>query len=114
DTFDGREWKTVRGVGGVHTRRGPMVGVAEENLTQDRDFDRYYGASTALHEAAHIVHDRGLPHSERAAIARHFRELKRSGNPEAFTDAYAASNVREYFAQATMAYFNVNVTTGQE
>jgi hypothetical protein len=111
-TFDGRSWDDVRGVGGRYNLDDARiyVGIPEENLINseaDRFSDNY---SVALHELAHVVHQRCLSDSDTDLIKRLYRERKQAGLP--FTDSYAATNQYEYFAQATNVYFGHNEGQG--
>ncbi len=102
-TFDGRLWDRVRGTGGVRLANGRVgVAIPEENLFGFAD-DAYPSLAIAVHEIAHAIHDRVLTDDDRRAVAAAYGARLRSGAP--FTDAYARSNVREYFAEGANAFF---------
>jgi hypothetical protein len=102
-TFDGRLWDRVRGSGGVRLEDGRVaVAVPEENLFGYGD-DPYPSLAIAVHEIAHAIHDRVLTAEDRRRVASAYRARIRAGGP--FTDAYARSNVSEYFAQGANAFF---------
>ena len=109
-TFDGREWDDVRGIGGTHTPDGrTAVGIPEENLA-NLPGDTYPGNySVAMHELAHCIHGLlNLP--ERTSIDQAYEARKAAGGP--WTEQYGSSNVHEYFAQATNAFFGRNQGMG--
>ena len=102
-TFDGRLWDRVRGTGGMKLKDGRVgVAIPEENLFGFPD-DAYPSLAIAVHEIAHAIHDRVLTAADRKAVEQAFKARVKSG--ESFTDAYARSNVREYFAQGANAFF---------
>jgi len=110
-TFDGRLWDDVRGVGGLRLPDGRLaVGIPEENLANSSS-DAYWGNySVAIHELAHVVQDHCISDSAFDQVKRLYDARKRTGQP--FTDNYAAANHFEYFAQATNAYFGRNEGQG--
>lgn len=102
-TFDGRRWDRVRGSGGMRLDDGRVaVAIPEENLFGWGD-DPYPSLAIAVHELAHAIHDRVLTPDDRAHVAEAYRARLAEGGP--FTDAYAKSNVSEYFAQGANAFF---------
>jgi hypothetical protein len=110
-TFDGRQWDSVRGVGGTRTDDGRWaVGIPEENLA-DLPSDSYPGNySVATHELAHVIHEH-VTKAEKHAIDLAFEARTAAGGP--WTEAYGSSNVHEYFAQSTNAFFDRNEGMGQ-
>jgi hypothetical protein len=110
-TFDGRPWEEVRGSGGITTPDGLFaVAVPEENLI-DAGPDSYGEFNVGMHEFAHVVHSKGLSREERGQITSLYSARREANGP--WTEAYGASNEREYFAQATNAFFRQNGTVGQ-
>lgn len=102
-TFDGRLWDQVRGTGGLRLPDGRVaVAIPEENILSSPD-DAYPALAIAVHELAHALHDRVLTDGDRRAVERAYRARVNVGGP--FTDAYGASNAREYFAQGANAFF---------
>ena len=86
------------------------IGVPEENLTQ-LPTDAYPGNySVGIHELAHVIQDDALTVAERVKIQDAFEARTAAGGP--WTEAYGSSNVREYFAQGTNAYFGRNQGVG--
>jgi hypothetical protein len=113
-TADGRSWDTVRGVSDVAAAGMRAVALPEENLLHDSRHDPQAATySSVVHELAHTVLTLGVTDADRRAITTHYVEQRASG-VEAFTDAYAATNVDEYFAQASCAYFGVNEGQGRD
>jgi serralysin len=113
-TFDGRDWSTVRGSGGTRGADGTTaIGVAEENLITLPGVRSSYptGYSIGIHEFAHILEGMGLTRAQKGRLEQLFAQRRRAdpGNAgNTFTDDYAASNMREYFAQSTNAFFGKN------
>lgn len=116
-TFDRRNWDDVRGQGGMQVGDEWLVAIPEENLVQtDGTPDPYHGDySVGMHEIAHTIHSKGMSDDERRQLNALFAAQGRvgpDGNAGEFTGPYGASNVQEYFAQATNAYFGNN-TVGE-
>ena len=116
-TFDGRDWSGVRGSGGLQTHDGAFaIGVAEENLVNVRGVKSGYpdGYSIAMHELAHALEAKGLTPEQKVRLDALYaqqrqQDARKAGtHHDAFTDNYAAQNKREYFAQATNAFFGKN------
>lgn len=122
ETPDGRDWSTVRGSGGTAANGGFNVGIGEEQLVSvdPRELlagQRPYpdGYSVGMHELAHALLTKGLSRDQRDQVKDLYNASRRRERREhevAFTEAYAASNVDEYFAQCTNAYFGRNTLTG--
>jgi hypothetical protein len=112
-TFDGRDWSTVRGSGGTRAPDGTTaIAVAEENLIKVSGVKSSYpdGYSIGMHEFAHIVEGMGMTRAQKARLEQLFERRQRAaGDADSkYTDDYAASNKREYFAQCTNAFFGKN------
>lgn len=108
-TFDGRDWSTVRGSGGMATPDGRFaIAVAEESLVQVKDVVSAYPAtySVGMHEFAHVLESKGMSDVQRSRVKELYAAHKAKGT---FTDDYAAANEQEYFAQSTNAFFDKNV-----
>jgi hypothetical protein len=113
-TFDGRDWSQVRGSGGTRAPDGSFaIGVAEENLISVKGVVSTYAKnySIGMHELAHAVESKGMTPDQQARLRQLFAKHQAADAGDAkdtFTDTYAASNVHEYFAQATNAFFGKN------
>jgi hypothetical protein len=112
-TFDGRPWEDVRGSGGLRLNDGRLVvGISEENLA-GLPSDPYQGRySVGLHELAHALHLHGVSRDDSRDIHRAFAARKTAGGP--WTDAYASSDEKEYFAQGVCAWFDRNDGVGHD
>ena len=101
-TGDGRDWDAdTRGIGG--TRRIPTTSVGEENLLKLSP-DPYRGEDILTHEFAHSVYLIGIAPSERRAVQAAYAAARES---KVWGEAtYAASNVEEYFAEASQAFYD--------
>ena len=105
-TFDGRDWNDVRGVGGTETSDGRIaVGIPEENLANLASDTYPANYSVATHELAHVIHEH-VTKAEKLEIDAAYEARKAAGGP--WTEEYGSSNVHEYFAQATTAFFGRN------
>ncbi|MFH8467193.1 hypothetical protein [Streptomyces sp. NPDC017991] len=118
---DGRPWNGIRAL-----QDGGLVVVSEENLLGELGPDRArsHGASDLPHELAHAIHRLVLGDAAKRLIETSYANRQQagydapwpdgirrdlSGNPK---DNYSATDVLEYFAQVTTAYFGVN--TGRD
>jgi hypothetical protein len=113
-TFDGRDWSTVRGSGGMTAPDGSFaIGVAEENLINVKGVLSDYpaGYSIGMHELAHTVHSQGMTKTQQEKVTKLYDAHAASdpGNAKGtWTDTYASANEREYFAQATNCFLGKN------
>lgn len=112
-TFDGRLWDGVRGTGSHQLAGGGWaVAVAEENLAAPiaKGYPRLY---LFVHEFAHTVQLHGLPSvappGGGPSLLESFELYKAAmAKPGKSTlGPYADANAREYFAEATAAYFDL-------
>lgn len=101
-TGDGRDWDTgTRGLGG--TKEIPTTSVGEENLLKLTP-DPYQGEDILTHEFAHGVYLIGIRPAERQAVQAAWAAARKS---KAWGEAtYAISNVEEYFAEASQAFYD--------
>lgn len=102
-TFDGRLWDHVRGTGGLRLPDGRVAVAIPEESILSAPGDAYPALAIAVHELAHALHDRVLTDGDRRVVERAYRARIDADGP--FTDAYASSNPREYFAQGANAFF---------
>lgn len=121
-TIDGRPFDDVRGSGGMSTGGLWAIAIPEENLVEagtsgplmaDGTAPNPYadGYSVGLHELAHTVEAKGLTSDEKRRVIALYEARRLAGGP--WTEAYGASNEREYFAQSTNCYFGQNVGVGE-
>jgi hypothetical protein len=116
-TFDGRDWSSVRGSGGMETPDGDFsIAIAEENLVQIKGALSAYPAtySIGMHEFAHSVEAEGLLPAQRARIVALYNAHKArdpGDKNDTWTDSYSSDNELEYFAQCTNAFFGKNAMT---
>jgi hypothetical protein len=119
-TFDGRDWSGVRGSGGMNAPDGSFaIGVAEENLRAVPGVISTYptGYSIGMHELAHALESKGLTAAQKERLDGLYRRHQKADpgdTRDTFTDRYAASNVHEYFAQCTNAFFGKNEGTDKD
>ncbi len=113
-TFDNRPWEDVRGVGKQATSDGRVaIAAGEETLINVPSTRSNYpaGYSVGQHEFAHVLHLDGMTDAQRARVTALFAARQAaavSAPTTTWSDAYAASNEREYFAQASNVFFGTN------
>ncbi|XP_076465375.1 uncharacterized protein LOC143297088 [Babylonia areolata] len=100
-TFDGRKWETVGGAG------GSLAVVEEENVMCYNSDPYFKHDNIAVHEFAHTIDGYGFDATmnqmkEEAYNHARANSLWRAG-------AYGMANSAEYFAEATGAFFLVNL-----
>jgi dipeptidyl-peptidase-4 len=109
----GAEWLKANG------RNPAMVKGVEVTDTKDFEKEMNRMPNFMLHELAHGYHDRVLSFEEPDIIAAYkaakeaklYDKVERwlgNGRPNTFEKAYGISNHKEYFAEATEAYFSRN------
>ena len=114
-TFDGRDWSTVRGMGGTATPSGKFsMAVAEESIVPVPNTISRYPAtySVAMHELAHVLEAKGMTKEQQAKVKALYaaHQQRDPGDlKDTWTDKYGSANEQEYFAQATNAFFDRNV-----
>lgn len=137
-TFDGREWDTTRGSGGMQVGGKVYTAIAEENLlgvdctaTIDRKDGKgpqsigtgayAKGYSTTTHEFAHTLHLFVLKADDKKVVteaytARKEAAKKKPTDPDQWVDGregcYASMTEEEFFAQLSNAYLGTN--TGKD
>lgn len=103
--FPETDWNVYRGLGATQAR--PAVSGAEENLLGLRG-DIYEGEDILVHEFAHGLHELGISPIDSSFDVRlqaAFDAAKISGR---WADTYAATNPREYWAEAVQSWYNRN------
>lgn len=108
-TFDNRDWSSVRGSGGMQAADGSFaIGVAEENLIAIPGVrTKYAYGYVGMHELAHTIESKGMTDEQRLRLTQLYQQ-QRMHDARDFTDAYAATDVHEYFANSTNAFFGTN------
>lgn len=113
-TFDGRPWEGVRGVGRQETPDGRIaIAAGEETLIGVASARANYpaGYSVGQHEFAHVLQLDGMTSEQRSRVSKLF-DARTTADPEnrngSWSDAYAAENEREYFAQSSNVFFGTN------
>lgn len=107
--MDNEYWdQRARGLGG--SPRGAMTSSPEENLLCCRR-GRYDGESSVVHEFAHTLHLIGLGTDYARFTAGLTRLYEAALGRGLWADTYAASDVKEYWAEGVQTYFNTNLET---
>lgn len=83
---------------------GRMTSCAEENILHLLQ-DRYRSSDICVHEFAHAIKDYGIAPAVQAMFDKQYEISKSKG---LWTNAYAASNPDEYFAELSMWYFGTH------
>jgi hypothetical protein len=90
NTFDGRPWANVRGVGSVVAGGKTYAAITEENLlgglpdaSTGATGGYTVGYSTTTHEFAHALHINGLNAAQKKLISKHFNAKRAATNTKA-------------------------------
>ena len=94
NTFDGRQWAHVRGVGNVVVGDKTYAAITEENLlggapdaktaaAQTTAGGYTTGYSTTTHEFAHVLHRNGLSAAEKKLISKHYAAKRKATETKA-------------------------------
>jgi hypothetical protein len=97
--------RRARGLGA--TRARPAVSCGEENLLNLKG-DRYPKESILIHEFAHAIHEMGLRRVDERFDARLRKCFDDAIKKGLWKGTYAATNYREYWAEAVQSYFECN------
>lgn len=109
EAFPGTDWDTrARGLSATLER--PLTSVGEENLLGLPD-DRYAGESILVHEFGHTVWELGIRRlpggsEAQADLMAAYDAAIAAGT---YTDTYAATDVREYWAEGVQGWFDTNL-----
>ncbi len=100
------DWnQRARGLGG--TPANPITTAGEENLLC-LVADRYRGENILVHEFAHAIHLIGIDLAE-PGFDDELRQLYEEAMAgDLWSDTYAATNRREYWAEGVQSWFDVN------
>lgn len=114
ETPDGRQLKTLRGVANVETADGRMaIAVGEEGIVDVPSTLSNYAATYSIvkHEFGHAIHLQAMDEKQRQRVTTLYIQHKArdvDNSLDTWTDKYASLDDREYFAQATAAFFGAN------
>jgi hypothetical protein len=103
-TFDGRRYEDVRGMGGMRFGRSILFAVGQETLMSVPGKQLGYNrGAVPSHETGHVVGRFALTKSQQSRLRDVFARRTKAQGP--WVDTYASSNVDEYFASSTSAFF---------
>ncbi|XP_067684655.1 uncharacterized protein [Haliotis asinina] len=103
-TTDGRKWESLGGVDGT----GRAL-VLDDNVLCTAHDPHYHKENILVHEFGHGVQKYGLDSTYNHKVVAAYNHARSAG---LWThSAYAMSNYKEYFAEASTAFFNVNQQT---
>jgi alpha-glucosidase len=97
--------RRARGLGATRVR--PAVSCGEENLLNLRG-DRYRRENILIHEFAHAIHEMGLRRVDERFDARLRKCFDDATKKGLWKGTYAATNYKEYWAEAVQSYFDCN------
>ncbi|MSU31440.1 MAG: hypothetical protein EXS25_02035 [Pedosphaera sp.] len=97
--------RRARGLGATPTI--PVVSCAEENLLSFPG-DPYSTENICIHEFAHAIHETGLNKVDPTFDTRLQKAFHSATNAGLWINIYAASNHREYWAEAVQSWFDDN------
>lgn len=103
--------RRARGLGA--TPDAPAVSCAEENLL-GFPTDPYTGENILIHEFAHTIHEVGLGKLDPSFDGRLQAAYRRARQAGLWTNTYAASNHKEYWAEGTQSWFDSNTANGPQ
>ena len=101
---------TVRGAGGIPEQ--PTTVTSEENLLDlEEDWTRFWAEDITIHEWAHAIENLGFDHNARREWRELFDRAREAGLwPGTF--AMAVDGGREFFAELSQSFFDVNNEIG--
>lgn len=108
DVYPGTDWDArARGLGATLDRPASTVG--EENLLRLPE-DVYAGESIMVHEFAHTIWETGVLFTDAGPSAAALTETYDAAIAAGlWQDTYAATDVREYWAETTQSWFHTNL-----
>lgn len=103
-TVDGRNYEDLRGMGGTKFGGSILYAAGEETLvTIPGHPSLYFNGYVASHESGHVVEQFALTKAQKKALQQAYDTRVNAIGP--WLSAYASSNVQEYFASSTAAFF---------
>ncbi len=100
---DGKNYDDSRGVGGTKFGSSILYAVAEENMVSIPGKPSHYTGFLVSHESGHVVEKFALTKTQRKRLQEAYSARKDANGP--WLSAYASSDLHEYFAQSTAAFF---------
>ena len=100
---DGKPYDDSRGVGGTKFGNSILYAVAEENLVSIPGTPSHYTGFLVSHESGHVVEKFALTKTQRKRLQEAYNARKHANGP--WLSAYTSSDLHEYFAQSTAAFF---------
>ena len=105
--FPGTDWDNRARAYGATLER-PLTTDCEENLLCQAG-DRYRGEEILTHEFAHAIHELGLRFSDPGFDGRLQAAYDHAVSTGLWTNTYAISDIREYWAEGVQDWYNVNL-----
>ena len=105
--FPGTDWDNRARAYGATTAR-PLTTDCEENMLCKSN-DRYKGEEILTHEFSHAIHELGLRFTVPAFDSELQAAYDNAKSKGLWTNTYAISEIREYWAEGVQDWFNCNL-----
>ncbi len=105
--FPGTDWDNRARAYGATIER-PLTTDCEENLLC-KPGDRYVGEEILTHEFSHAIHELGLRFTDPTFDTRLQDAYNNAISTGLWTNTYAATDVREYWAEGIQCWYNSNL-----
>ena len=106
--FPGTDWDTRARAYGATVDR-PLTTNCEENMLCQQSIDRYKGEEILTHEFAHAIHELGIRFTTPSFDTDLQSAFTHAAANNLWTNTYARSDVREYWAEGVQCWFNCNI-----
>lgn len=106
--FPGTDWNNrARAYGATIDR--PLTTNCEENMLCKSTGDRYKGEEILTHEFSHAIHELGIRFTTPGFDNQLQAAFNNAKTKNLWTNTYAGSDVREYWAEGVQCWFNCNL-----
>lgn len=105
--FPGTDWDNRARAYGATLQR-PLTTDCEENLLC-MSSDRYHGEEILTHEFSHAIHELGIRYVNTNFDGQLQAAYDHAKNAGLWTNTYAISEIREYWAEGVQSWFNCNL-----
>ncbi len=106
--FPGVDWNNRARAYGATIQR-PLTTNCEENMLCMQSIDRYKGEEILTHEFAHAIHELGIRFTTPSFDNELLAAFNNAIANNLWTNTYAISDVREYWAEGVQCWFNSNL-----
>lgn len=106
--FPGTDWNN-RGRAYGATLERPLTTNSEENMRCLTSIDKWKGEEILTHEFAHAIHELGIRFTTPGFDAELQAAFNNAVSKNLWTNTYARTNIREYFAEGAQCWYNSNL-----